>query len=53
VSAGGPLLAVGLALSFAGLFRVVTGPRPLDGLGLLALGATVICAGCALISKGI
>jgi hypothetical protein len=53
MSAGGPLLAVGLAFFFAGLLRVITKPRPLDGLPLVVLGAAVICAAAALLSKGV
>jgi hypothetical protein len=53
MSAGGFLLAAGLGFFFAGLFRVVTGPRPFDGLPLVALGAAVIGAAYELLSKGV
>jgi hypothetical protein len=53
VSAGGILFAAGLGILGAGAFHVVTRPRPLDGVGLLALGAAVIGAACVMMSKGV
>jgi hypothetical protein len=53
MSIAGPLLALGLAFFFAGIYRALTGPRLFDGLALVALGAAVIGAAYELLSKGV
>jgi hypothetical protein len=53
MSIAGPLLAVGLAFFFAGIYRAGTGPRLFDGWALMALGAAATGAAYQLLSKGV
>jgi hypothetical protein len=56
MSVAGPLVAVGLAFLFAGLYRAATAPRMFgnhDGWGLVALGAAMALAGFELLSNGV
>jgi hypothetical protein len=56
MSVAGPLIAVGFAFLFAGLYRAATAPRIFadhDGWGLVALGAAVAGAGFELWSHGV
>jgi hypothetical protein len=56
MSVAGPLIAVGLAFLFAGLYRAATAPRILadhDGWGLVCLGAAMAGAGFELWSHGV
>ena len=52
----GPLVAVGFALLFAGLYRVASAPRPLgerEDWALAGLGAAIIGAGLELWRRGV
>ena len=56
MSVAGPLLAVGFAFLFAGLYRAATAPRMFadhDGWGLVCLGAAIAGAGVELWSRGV
>jgi hypothetical protein len=53
MSVAGPLFAVGLAFFFAGIYRALTSPRPLDGWALTALGAAAMGAAYELLSKSV
>jgi hypothetical protein len=56
MSVAGPLVAIGLAFLFAGLYRAATAPRLFgghDGWGLAALGSTMAGAGFELWSHGV
>jgi predicted phage tail protein len=56
VSIAGPLIAVGLALVFSGLYRAATGAQLLatrQDWALAGLGAAMVIAGVALAAKGL
>jgi hypothetical protein len=53
MSIAGPLVAVGLAFFFAGIYRALTSPRLFDGCALMALGAAAMGAAYQLLSKGV
>ncbi len=56
MSVAGPLVAIGLALLFAGLYRAATAPSlfgECEHWGLVALGATMSGVGFELWSHGV
>jgi hypothetical protein len=52
MSVAGPLLAVGLAFFFAGVYRALASRRPFDGWALIALGVAATGAAYQLLSQG-
>jgi hypothetical protein len=56
VAIAGPLIAVGFALFFSGLYRAVTGARLFETREdwvCAALGAVMVAVGAALMAKGL
>jgi predicted cobalt transporter CbtA len=56
MSVAGPLVAIGLALLFAGLYRAATARRLFgewEHWGLVCLGAAMLAAGLELLSHGV
>lgn len=53
MSVGGPLLAVGFALFFAGFYLIVIEPRRSEGATLAALGVAAAAAAFELLSHGV